>query len=62
MAMTVEDVLARRSRALFLNAKASLTLAPKVARIMAKEAGYNQKWIDHQIQQFNQLTENYLLS
>ena len=62
MAMTVEDVLARRSRALFLNAEATLALAPKVAKIIAEEAGHDQGWIDQQIKEFNALAQNYLLS
>ena len=62
MAMTVEDVLARRSRALFLNAEAALALAPKVAQIIAEEAGHDQGWIDHQLEEFNALAQNYLLS
>lgn len=62
MAMTVEDVLARRSRALFLNAETTLALAPKVAKIIAEEAGHNQDWFDQQIKEFNALAQNYLLS
>lgn len=62
MAMTVEDVLARRSRALFLNAEAALTLAPKVAQIIAEEAGHDQDWIDQQLKEFKALAQNYLLS
>jgi len=62
MAMTVEDVLARRSRALFLNAETTLALAPKVAQIIADEAGHDQDWIDQQIKEFTALTQNYLLS
>jgi len=61
MAMTVEDVLARRSRSLFLNAKESLKLAPLVGKIMAKEMNKNQDWIEQQIEQYSQLTQNYLL-
>lgn len=61
MAMSVEDVLARRSRALFLNAEATLALAPKVAEIIAEEAGHDQDWIDQQIKEFTALTQNYLL-
>ncbi len=62
MAMTVEDVLARRSRALFLNAEEALALAPKVAAIMAEERQQDQSWIANEIEQFTQLTQNYLLS
>ncbi len=61
MALTIEDVLARRSRSLFLNAQESLNLAPIVAKIMAEELNENQDWIDQQIEQFTQLTQNYLL-
>ena len=61
MAMSVEDVLARRSRALFLNAEATLALAPKVAEIIAEESGHDQDWIDQQIKEFTALTQNYLL-
>ena len=62
MAMTVEDVLARRSRALFLNAEATLALVPKVAQIIAEEAGHDQEWIDQQLKEFNAIAQNYLLS
>ncbi len=37
MARTLEDVLARRTRALFLNAEAAITMAPEAARILATE-------------------------
>ena len=37
MARTVEDVLARRTRALFLDARAAMEAAPAVARLLAKE-------------------------
>ena len=60
--LLVEDVLARRSRALFLNAETTLALAPKVAKIIAEEAGHDQDWIDQQIKEFNALAQNYLLS
>ena len=36
-AMTVEDVLARRWRALFLDARAAARMAPEVARILTEE-------------------------
>jgi glycerol-3-phosphate dehydrogenase len=41
MARTVEDVLARRTRALFLNARAASAMAPEVARLMAEELGWD---------------------
>ncbi len=61
MARTVEDFLARRRRALFLNAKASIEAAPAVAKLMAKELGKNKKWEKEQIEKFNEIAENYLL-
>ncbi|HEX4322070.1 MAG TPA: glycerol-3-phosphate dehydrogenase/oxidase [Acidobacteriaceae bacterium] len=61
MARTVEDVLARRTRGLFLNAEAAQSLAPAVARIMASELGYDDAWIAGQIAQFHALAENYLV-
>ena len=39
MARTVEDVLARRSRLLFLDAREALRVAPEVARLVAEERG-----------------------
>ena len=59
MARTVEDVLARRTRALFLNASAAIALAPRVAEIMANEFGEGSEWIDGQISAFNAVAENY---
>ena len=58
MAMTIEDVLARRTRTLFLNAKESLRLAPIVAEIMAKEMKQSKAWIEEQINAFEILTKN----
>ncbi|HMS43311.1 MAG TPA: glycerol-3-phosphate dehydrogenase/oxidase [Pyrinomonadaceae bacterium] len=60
MARTVEDVLARRMRTLFLNAKLALEFAPRVAEIMAKELGKDETWIAKQIKIFNHTAENYL--
>lgn len=61
MARTVEDVLARRTRALFLNAKAALEMAPKVARLMAREWGADSRWVEQQIQTFSDVATNYVL-
>src|SRR5690606_27812020 len=49
MAQTVEDVLARRTRALLLNAKASIDAAPAVAQILAAELNKDSAWIATQI-------------
>jgi glycerol-3-phosphate dehydrogenase len=61
MARTVEDILARRTRALFLNAKAALRMAPRVAAIMAKELGKDEKWQADQLAQFSQVASGYLV-
>lgn len=58
-ALTVEDVLARRTRALFLDARESIRIAPEVATLMAKELGTGRKWIKQQIEEFNAVAENY---
>jgi glycerol-3-phosphate dehydrogenase len=59
MARTVEDVLARRTRALFLNAGAAIELAPRIAAIMARELHQDQQWIDTQLGDFLKLAHNY---
>jgi len=59
MARTVEDVLARRTRALFLNAAAAIALAPKVAAIMAHELGKDEAWVNSQTAEFIALAHNY---
>ena len=61
MARNVEDVLARRTRALFLNANAAISLAPQVAEIMARELNQNDTWIANQIAVFVALAGNYLV-
>ena len=60
MARTVEDVLSRRTRVLFLDANAAIELAPKVARMMAEEFGRDEAWIDQQIQEFRSVAGGYL--
>lgn len=61
MAITVEDILARRIRLLFLDAKAAMEAAETVALIMAAEMKKDQQWIDKQISVFNNLAKGYLL-
>lgn len=60
MARTLEDVLARRTRALFLNSHAALEIAERVAEIMAKELGEDEVWQDHQIEQFERVASHYI--
>jgi len=59
MARTVEDVLARRIRALFLDARESIRIAPETASIIAKELKRDDEWINNQIKAFIQVAENY---
>jgi glycerol-3-phosphate dehydrogenase len=58
----VEDILARRTRALFLNAKAAIRMAPRVATILAKELGRDENWRADQIKAFNQTASGYLVT
>lgn len=61
MARTVEDVLARRVRVLFLDAKKSIEMAPKVAEILAKELNKDKRWIHQQIDEYTRLAKGYFL-
>jgi glycerol-3-phosphate dehydrogenase len=62
MARTVEDCLARRTRALFLNAKAAVEMAPRVAAILARELNRDSTWQQDQVAQFTELARGYQLS
>lgn len=61
MARTVEDVLARRSRWLLLDAQASLDAAPRVAALMAGELGWTPEAAQLQVRHFQHLAAGYLL-
>ena len=61
MARTVEDVLARRTRALFLNARATLAMAPVVSELMASELGWNEVIREKQLSSFRDVASNYVL-
>ena len=60
MARTVEDVLARRTRALFLDARAATEAAPVVADLLARELGRSEVWRDRDLQQFLNLAKGYV--
>ena len=62
MAIRLEDILARRSRCLFIDAKETIEVAPKVAKIMAEELGHNQHWIDKELRKFKQAAEKYIMN
>jgi glycerol-3-phosphate dehydrogenase len=59
MARTVEDVLARRMRALFIDAEVALAAAPKVAELLTSELGRDAAWQADQIETFRKLAESY---
>jgi glycerol-3-phosphate dehydrogenase len=59
MARTLEDVLARRTRLLFLDARAAIDVAPEVARFMAIELGRAPEWVAQQLDAFHQLAQHY---
>ncbi len=61
MARTVEDVLARRTRALFLDARAAIDMAPRTAALMAAEMGEDAVWAAKQVDDFNEVAGNYVL-
>jgi glycerol-3-phosphate dehydrogenase len=61
MARTVEDLLSRRTRALFLDARESMQIAEETAKLMALEMNYNPEWVAAQVMEFNELAKGYLL-
>jgi glycerol-3-phosphate dehydrogenase len=61
MARTVDDVLARRTRSLILDARAAMDAAPVVGEIMAAELGRDRAWVQTQVEEFTRLAEGYLL-
>jgi len=61
MARTLEDALSRRTRALLLDARASLECAPAVARVMARELCHDDAWVEAQVASYRVLVDGYLL-
>jgi glycerol-3-phosphate dehydrogenase len=61
MALSVEDALARRTRSLLLDARASIEAAPRVASIMAKELGRDETWEKEQVREYEELAAGYTL-
>lgn len=59
-ARTVADVLARRTRALFLDAAASMAMAPRVAQLMAAELRRDTGWERQQVADFRAVAHGYL--
>jgi glycerol-3-phosphate dehydrogenase len=61
MARTVEDVLARRTRALLLGARASIEAAPRVADLMARELGVDEAWRKKAVEDYGKVAQGYVL-
>jgi len=61
MARTVEDFLARRTRCQLLDARESIKMAPQVAKVMATELGEDEAWQAKQVEDYKQVTMNYIL-
>jgi glycerol-3-phosphate dehydrogenase len=60
MARTVEDVLARRTRALFLDAHAAIEAAPVVASLLENELGRSDAWREDDLQRFLKIAQGYV--
>jgi len=60
MARTVEDVLARRTRAIFLDARASMRAARGVAALLAESLGRDASWVEQQTEAYLRLASDYL--
>jgi glycerol-3-phosphate dehydrogenase len=61
MARTVDDVISRRTRALFLNAKAAQRMIEPVATLLARELGRDEQWRNHQIQTASAIAAKYVV-
>ena len=61
MARTVDDVLARRVRLLYIDAREAKAVAPKVAALMARELGRDAAWEARQVADFNAIAEKYIV-
>ena len=62
MARTVEDALARRTRALLLDARAAIEAAPLTARLLAAELGRDAAWEHAQTAEFTALARGYVFT
>ncbi len=61
MARTVEDFLARRTRALFLDARESIAMSEAVAKMMGEELKEDDAWVQNQIKEYKELAKGYYL-
>lgn len=61
LAQTIDDILSRRTRAILLDAKAAMEMAPEIAKILAKELGKDQAWVEQEVKEFLDMAKNYVL-
>jgi glycerol-3-phosphate dehydrogenase len=61
MARSIEDVLARRTRLLFLDTRAALAKAPQIARELAQELGRNEAWQQYQLTAFAETASHFIV-
>jgi len=61
MAICIEDILARRIRLLFLDARLAIELAPMVASIMATYLQKDKSWEATEVKSFTELAGQYIL-
>ena len=61
LAITIEDVLSRRTRALLLDAKASVEMAPIVGELLAQEFGEDEQWVLQEVKEYKALANAYIL-
>lgn len=59
MARTIDDILARRLRMLFLNAQAAIETAPLIAKILKTELGKDETWENEQLKNFGEIAVNF---
>jgi glycerol-3-phosphate dehydrogenase len=60
MAVKLEDVVARRTRMLFLDARVTLELAPAIARRMATILHHDETWVQAELTAFRETARHYL--
>ena len=61
MAMRLEDIVARRVRGMFLDAKETQRLLPEIAQIMAEELKKDSDWVKNEINQTKKILNTYTL-
>lgn len=61
LARTVDDFLARRTRALLFDARAAISMAPRVAELMATELARDEAWAAQQVEEFSRVAQGYVV-